>query len=292
MKNKRKGIILAGGSGTRLYPVSIPFSKQLIPVFNKPMIYYPLATLMLADIKEILIITTKRDALLFKDLLKDGSQWGLKIKYAIQKEPKGIVESLIIAENFLSGSPCALILGDNIFHGNNLRGILKTQSEKLNENCIFTYYVKDPERYGVANYKNSRIVSLKEKPKKPKSNFAITGLYFYDQNASENAKKITPSNRGELEITDLNKLYLKEGSLNSIKLKRGYAWLDTGTFDSLIEASFFVSTIEKRQGLLIASPEEVAYRLGYIDSMQLKKLADSYNNSYGNNLLNLLESNE
>tara|TARA_B100001996_G_scaffold381770_1_gene371918 strand:+ start:150 stop:1028 length:879 start_codon:yes stop_codon:yes gene_type:complete len=292
MKNKRKGIILAGGSGTRLYPVSIPFSKQLIPVFNKPMIYYPLATLMLADIKEILIITTKRDALLFKDLLKDGSQWGLKIKYAIQKEPKGIVESLIIAENFLSGSPCALILGDNIFHGNNLRSILKTQSEKLNENCIFTYYVKDPERYGVANYKNSRIVSLKEKPKKPKSNFAITGLYFYDQNASENAKKITPSNRGELEITDLNKLYLKEGSLNSIKLKRGYAWLDTGTFDSLIEASFFVSTIEKRQGLLIASPEEVAYRLGYIDSMQLKKLADSYNNSYGNNLLNLLESNE
>lgn len=292
MKNKRKGIILAGGSGTRLYPVSIPFSKQLIPVFNKPMIYYPLATLMLADIKDILIITTKRDALLFKDLLKDGSQWGLKIKYAIQKEPKGIVESLIIAENFLSDSPCALILGDNIFHGNNLRSILKTQSEKLNENCVFTYYVKDPERYGVANYKNSRIVSLKEKPKKPKSNFAVTGLYFYDKNASQNAKKVTPSNRGELEITDLNKLYLKEGNLNSVKLKRGYAWLDTGTFDSLIEASFFVSTIEKRQGLLISSPEEVAYRLGYIDSIQLKKLADSYNNSYGNNLLNLLENND
>jgi len=288
---KRKGIILAGGSGTRLYPITIAISKQLVPVYDKPMIYYPLSTLMLAGIDEILIITTAKDQAQFKALLEDGSQWGISISYAIQEQPNGLAEALTIGEEFLAGSPCALILGDNIFYARDFSNVLKRANDRQQGATVFGYHVADPERYGIVEFdKDLKVISVEEKPEKPKSNYALTGLYFYDQRAVEYAKSLSPSVRGELEITDLNRVYLDNDELYLEMMGRGTAWLDTGTHDSLAEATQLIATIERSQGLKVACPEEVAYRRGFIDKQQLVALANKQLKSgYGKYLLQVIE---
>ncbi len=281
-----KGIILAGGSGTRLYPATLSISKQIIPIYDKPMIYYPLSTLMLAGIRQILIISTPRDIHLYQDLFGDGSHLGLEISYAVQPKPEGLAQAFIIGEQFIGNDNVCLILGDNVFYGYGLTGLL-TESAKLQDGAIiFGYWVKDPQRYGVVEFDNKgNVLSIEEKPKKPKSNFAVVGLYFYSNDVVQKAKQLKPSKRGELEITDLNNLYLKEKRLKVKLLGRGFAWLDTGTHQSLLDAANFIATIEKRQGLKIACIEEIAFRKGFISKKQLLKLAEKYkNNQYGDYL--------
>ncbi|HXP25066.1 MAG TPA: glucose-1-phosphate thymidylyltransferase RfbA [Steroidobacteraceae bacterium] len=290
MTKNRKGIILAGGAGTRLHPITMSLSKQLLPVYDKPMIYYPLATLMSAGIREFLIITTPRDQVAFRDLLGGGEKWGVQFAYAVQAEPNGIAQALIIAEPFLAGAPSALILGDNIFYGANLSELLLSASGRVKGATVFGYYVHDPERYGVVQFDaQGKVVDLLEKPANPPSNYAVTGVYFYDDRASQLARSIKPSPRGELEITDLNRAYLREGNLNVERLGRGTAWLDTGTHNSLLDAGVFVRIIEERQGLKVACVEEVAWRMGFIDAVQLKELALPLQKSgYGEYLLRIL----
>ncbi len=291
MAQTRKGIILAGGSGTRLYPITRVISKQLLPVYDKPMIYYPLSTLMEAGIREILVITTPHEQVLFKQLLGDGSQWGIDISFAVQASPDGLAQALIIGEEFLAGSPSCLILGDNIFHGGELKKLLTRSMKRKEGSTVFGYWVRDPERYGVVEFDSAmRVLSLEEKPKRPRSNYAVTGLYFYDGRASQFARELRPSARGELEITDLNRRYLEDGSLCLERLGRGYAWLDTGTHESLQQASSFIETIEARQGLKVACPEEIAFLQGWIDRQRVLKLAEPLRNSgYGEYLVQLLE---
>ncbi len=287
----RTGIILAGGSGTRLYPITQAISKQLLPVFDKPMVYYPLSVLMLAGIREVLVINTPHEQALFKQLLGDGSQWGMKIEYAAQPSPDGLAQAFLIGRDFLDGAPSCLVLGDNIFYGHGLTGLLRHASEREDGATVFGYWVRDPERYGVAEFDaDGKVVGLEEKPAKPRSNYAVTGLYFYDGQASELAATLKPSARGELEITDLNRLYLEQGNLHLERLGRGYAWLDTGTHESLVEASSYIETIEKRQGLRVCCPEEIAWNNGWIDDAQLRALAQPLaKNGYGQYLLGLLE---
>lgn len=286
----RKGIILAGGAGTRLHPITLSQSKQLLPVYDKPMIYYPLATLMSAGIREFLVITTPRDQVAFRDLLGGGEKWGVSFEYAVQPDPNGIAQALIIAEPFLAGAPSALILGDNIFYGANLSDLLQSASARADGATVFGYYVQDPERYGVVQFDaDGAVVDLLEKPVNPPSNYAVTGIYFYDERASKIARNIKPSARGELEITDLNRAYLSERRLKVERLGRGTAWLDTGTHNSLLDAGVFVRIIEERQGLKVACVEEVAWRMGFIDSEQLKSLASPLQKSgYGEYLLRIL----
>ncbi|MFA4854533.1 MAG: glucose-1-phosphate thymidylyltransferase RfbA [Candidatus Omnitrophota bacterium] len=285
-----KGIILAGGKATRLYPITKGVCKQMLPVYDKPMIYYPLSVLMLAGIKEILVISTPKDTTRFEDLLGDGSALGIKIAYEVQPEPKGIAQSFIIAEDFIGADTVCLILGDNIFYGYNLRELLRASAKLKKGAVIFGYYVKDPQRYGVLEFdKKCRVVSIAEKPKRPKSNWVVSGLYFYDNDVVKIAKKIKPSKRGELEITAVNNEYIKKGRLKAEFLGRGHAWLDTGTYESLIDASIFIKTIEERQGLKIGCIEEVAYRMGYISKKQLAGIASLMPNSYGEYLRSLLK---
>jgi len=287
----RKGIILAGGSGTRLYPLTQVISKQLLPIYDKPMIYYPLSTLMLAGIREILIITTPHDQPLFREQLGDGSQWGIDLEYAVQPDPGGLAQAYLIAADWLSGAPSCLVLGDNIFYGHGLTESLKAATARETGATVFGYWVGDPERYGVAEFDGQgRVVGLEEKPAKPKSNYAVTGLYFYDGRAPEFAAALEPSARGELEITDLNKRYLAEGDLHLERLGRGIAWLDTGTHESLMQAAAFIETIESRQGLKIACPEEIAYHAGWIDAGQVREQARVLAKSgYGEYLLKMLQ---
>ncbi|QOL51469.1 glucose-1-phosphate thymidylyltransferase RfbA [Massilia litorea] len=286
---QRKGIILAGGSGTRLHPITTTISKQLLPVYDKPMIYYPLCTLMLAGLRDILIISTPRDLPLFEQLLGDGSQWGIRLSYVVQPSPDGLAQAFILGRDFLGDSPSALILGDNIYYGTDLETKLRAATERTKGATVFAYHVTDPERYGVVEFdKSRRVVSVEEKPAQPKSNYAITGLYFYDSKVCEIAASVQPSPRGELEITDINRCYLEHGALNVELIGRGTAWLDTGTHDSLQDAGQFIATIEKRQGLKISCPEEIAYRKGYIDLAQLRRLAEPLAKSgYGQYLLRI-----
>ena len=288
----RKGIILAGGSGTRLYPVTQSISKQLLPVYDKPMIYYPLSVLMLAGIRDILIISTPQDIPRFQDLLKDGTQWGLNIQYCIQPSPDGLAQAFILGKNFIGQDLSALILGDNIFYGHDLDDLLVSAMQKENAATIFAYHVQDPEKYGVVEFnQNKNAISLEEKPKTPKSNYAITGLYFYDKDVVKMAETLKPSFRGELEITDLNQLYLNQKKLHVEIMGRGYAWLDTGTHESLLSASQFIATIENRQGLKVACPEEISFNQGWIDEAQLDKLAKPLlKNQYGQYLQRVLKS--
>lgn len=289
-----KGIILAGGSGTRLYPLTKAVSKQILPIYDKPMIYYPLSVLMLSDIRDILIISTPRDIETFKELFGDGSFIGLRISYKVQPSPDGLAQAFILGEEFIGDDNVCLVLGDNIFYGYGLPKILRQASSLNTGATVFGYYVSDPERYGVVEFdKNKKVVGIEEKPEKPKSNYAVTGLYYYDNSVVEKAKKLKPSKRGELEITDLNKLYLEEGALKTELLGRGMAWLDTGTHESLIQASNFIASIEQRQGLKVSCIEEIAYRKGYINDEQLKRLADPLKkNQYGQYLLKLLDKSQ
>ncbi|MCS0589428.1 glucose-1-phosphate thymidylyltransferase RfbA [Massilia norwichensis] len=292
LEPKRKGMILAGGSGTRLYPATQAVSKQLMPVYDKPMVYYPLSTLMLSGIRDVLVITTPQDAARFSELLGDGGQWGMSIQYAVQPSPDGLAQAFVIGRDFIGDHPCALILGDNIFYGHELAAHLKRANARVDGATVFAYHVHEPERYGVIEFDGERrVLSIEEKPRVPKSNFALTGLYFCDKNAASIAADIKPSARGELEITDVIQTYLEQGELNVEIMGRGLAWLDTGTHDSLLEAASFIATLQKRQGLQVSCPEEIAYRQGWIGAAELERLATPLSkNAYGDYLLKLLKS--